>query len=126
MKTNTDNKRWKYEWVAFLGLMVFLFATFASVQEKICNFSSLGASLHFVAQAEQGHSEHCIRHQNPLPQVDIARSASPEPVSLAFIASTRFNSIEKVFSQVKAPVPNSLPFSGNGIPTYKRLSHFLI
>ncbi|GEM_PF-1549125 len=119
-------KQRMYRLGTLLGLTVLLFGIFASAQEKACNLSRLGSQIHFVAQAEQGHSEHCIRHQKPLPEGERVRSSNFDLGSLISASIFKSNFVGLANSYVKNPIPNQLPFSGNGIPLYKQLAHFLI
>lgn len=119
-------KQRMYRLGTFLGLFVLLFGIFASAQEKACNLSRLGSQVHFVAQAEQGHSEHCIRHQNPLPEGEGVRGNNFDLGLFAITGLSKANLFGLVASHVKSPIPNQLPFSGNGVPPYKKFAHFLI
>lgn len=126
MRTQNKVKQRTYRLGVLLGLIVLLFGIFASAQEKACNLSSLGSQLHFAAQAEQGHSEHCIRHQNPLPEGEGVRGSNFDLSSFILDSIFKSNFVGLVNLYVKSPISNQLPFSGSGIPPYKKFAHFLI
>lgn len=116
----------RYRWATLIGLFALVFALIASAQEKACELSTNRYSTEITAHAQQNHSEHCIRHQDPLPDADGAKSSIASVALSIAILFTRASDIEFVFSRDKISIPNIVTFAGSGVPPYKRLAHFLI
>lgn len=79
MKANAPLGRTPFRWTALLSLCVLFFALFASAQEIPCGSSSISDAANVRIHATSQHSEHCIRHQDPLPGFDSSAQTISAP-----------------------------------------------
>ena len=66
-----------FRWTTLLSLLILIVGLLASAQEIPCGRSAVSDSPDVRVHASNQHSEHCIRHQAPLPGFDSA----PQTVS---------------------------------------------
>ena len=128
-KSNTKQKGMSkpFSWLAFISLFAFFVGIFASAQETSRKLSFSGDVVRTSLQSTARHSEHCIRHQNPLPEYENAPAAS----SLGSDFSTALQVVTTVALEGLQRKP-SREFSYTnakahvGVSVYKYFAHFLI
>lgn len=112
--------------ITLVSLFIFLFGLLASAQELSCEMSFRGDWPNVSVQATSHHSQHCIRHQEPLPGFDSApQTISGPSIGLARIVvgnlldySTTNRAHTTLYTHDVQPHA--------GVSIYKLFAHFLI